>query len=262
MMRYLRLYARFVEFSFSRALQFRLDFFFRIAMDLIYYVFNLLFFEVIYLHAGQFAGWNSAQARVFVGLYILIDALQMTLFSNNTWMLPGLVNKGDLDYYLLRPVSSLFFVSLRDFAANSFVNLLMAATILGWALLSGPVGLTPVTLGLCGLYLAIGLLLHYSLHMIFVLAVFWTQSGQGFAFLHWTFTRFTERPDRIYTGVLRVLVTTVLPYGIIASFPARLVLEGFHWPVFLKLAGLAIGFFGIVLWMWNRGLKIYASASS
>ena len=42
------------------------------------------------------------------------------------WWLPMLINRGDLDYYLVRPVSTLFFVSFRDFAANSFVNLVIA----------------------------------------------------------------------------------------------------------------------------------------
>lgn len=58
----------------------------------------------------------------------------MTLFSNNLWWLSTYVNRGDLDYYLVRPVSSLFFVSLRDFAANSFVNLLMACSLLAWTI--------------------------------------------------------------------------------------------------------------------------------
>ena len=57
----------------------------------------------------------------------------MTFFANNMWKLPLAVNRGDLDYHLVRPVSTLFFVSLRDFAANSFVNLLMAVGVLVWA---------------------------------------------------------------------------------------------------------------------------------
>ena len=54
-----------------------------------------------------------------------------------------LINKGDLDYYLVRPVSTLFFVSLREFAVNSFFNVLIAIGILVWTLLRFP---EPVTL--------------------------------------------------------------------------------------------------------------------
>ena len=62
----------------------------------------------------------------------------MTVFANNMWWLPIAVNRGDLDYYLVRPVSSLFFLSLREFAANSFLNLLLATGILVWALARYP----------------------------------------------------------------------------------------------------------------------------
>ena len=41
-MRYLRLYLYFLRFSFSRAMEFRLDFYFRILMDVAFYVVNRL----------------------------------------------------------------------------------------------------------------------------------------------------------------------------------------------------------------------------
>ena len=77
---------------------------------------------------------------VFLAGIFMSDALHMTIFANNMWMLPILINKGDLDYYLVRPVSPLFFLSLRDFAANSFLNLVIASGIVAiycrppWAL--------------------------------------------------------------------------------------------------------------------------------
>ena len=43
MTRYLRLYAYFLRFSFSRALEFRVDFFFRVIMDTAFYAVNLGF---------------------------------------------------------------------------------------------------------------------------------------------------------------------------------------------------------------------------
>ena len=44
MIRYLRLYGCFLRFSFSRAMEFRLDFFFRVLMDVVWNLVNLGFF--------------------------------------------------------------------------------------------------------------------------------------------------------------------------------------------------------------------------
>ena len=138
MRRYLRLYAYFLRFSFSRAMEFRVDFFFRVGMDALWYAVHLAFFTVLFRHTGILGGWNYDEVLIFASTIFLMDAVQMTMFSNNLWWLPIFVNKGDLDYYLVRPVSSLFFLSLRDFAANSFLNLLLAIGILVYALARYP----------------------------------------------------------------------------------------------------------------------------
>jgi len=98
MARYLRLYLYFVRFSFSRAMEFRVDFYFRVVMDATFYAVHILFFTLLYRHTSLLGGWTLDQAYVFVCGYLLIDAINMTLFSNNLWWLPILVNRGDLEY--------------------------------------------------------------------------------------------------------------------------------------------------------------------
>ena len=136
MLRYLRLYGAFVRFSVGKSLQFRFDFFFRIFMDTLWYGQYLLFFDVLYAQSGTIGGWDRHQGYVFTGALFVLDAMQMTFFSNNIWQLPEAVNKGDLDYHLLRPVSSLFMLTCRDFAVNSAINLLMALGVLVHALIT------------------------------------------------------------------------------------------------------------------------------
>ena len=66
MTRYIRLYIHFLQFSFSKALEFRLDFFFKIIMDIVYYSVNILFFKVIYLHTPMLGGWTESQMMIFI----------------------------------------------------------------------------------------------------------------------------------------------------------------------------------------------------
>ena len=105
--RYLRLYAYFLRFSFSRAMEFRVDFFFRVVMDAVFYATQLALFTILYRHTTTIAGWDFNQALIFVSGFFFVDALHMTIFANNMWWFPFYVNRGDLDYYLVRPVSSL-----------------------------------------------------------------------------------------------------------------------------------------------------------
>ena len=262
MLRYLRLYGAFLRFAFGRAVQFRLDFFFRVFMDVLWYAQYLFFFDVLYAHSNTIGGWTREQGFVFTGALFVVDALQMTVFANNLWSIPTLINGGDLDYHLVRPVSSLFMASLRDFAVSSFLNLLMAISVLIYALASYSQPLPAAHLVVfVGLLLA-GLLVHYVLHILSVIPVFWTQSPSGFRELFWTIDPAMARPVDVYRGWVRRVLTTVLPLGIIVSFPCRALFEGPSASLVahtLLVTGIGLG---VVGFLWRRGLRAYASASS
>ncbi|MBI2933157.1 MAG: ABC-2 family transporter protein [Planctomycetes bacterium] len=262
MLRYARLYACFVRFSFSRAMEFRMDFFFRIGMDALWYFVNLAFFWVLYRHTASLGGWGYDQVLVFVGGVFFVDALHMTIFSNNLWWLPITINKGDLDYYLVRPVSSLFFLSLRDFAANSFVNLFMALGVLAWTLahFPEPLGALPVTLYIAMLFL--GLFLYYVLHMLFLIPSFWMHTGGGLREIFYALEPYATRPHGVFRGWVRRILVSLLPFALIMSFPAQALLEDLALPVLAHMAGATAAAFLLMLWLWRRGLRAYVSASS
>ena len=262
MHRYLRLYAYFLRFSFSKAFEFRVDFWFRVVMDAFYYAVNIGFYRVLYVHTDLLGGWDAEQVMVFVGAYLVVDALNMTVFANNLWWLPIHVNKGDLDYHLVRPVSPLFFLTLREFAANSFVNLVMATSVLVWALSRLPAWPSPPELLLFGFMLANGTVLYGLLHLLMLMPVFWIHSGRGLGAVFFLMTRAMERPDAIFHGWVRRILVTVLPFGLMASFPARTILDDAPWTLVGHVLLVTAGLFGVVSIVWRRALRAYSSASS
>lgn len=262
MIRYLRLYLYFLQFSFSRAMEFRLDFFFRIWMDLVWNVVNLGFFWVIYQHMTTLGGWTFDQMLVFMGGVFVTDAIHMTVISSNMWWLPIFVNRGDLDYHLTRPVSSLFFLSLREFAANSFVNLLVASGILAWAVARYPKPLGAGAILVYLLLLIVGVSLHYSLNMIFLIPAFWMHSSSGLREVFFSMEQYVARPYGIFTGWMARLLVSILPFALIVSFPTRALFEGFTRSLVLHIVGVALAAFLLMKLFWAVGMRAYSSASS
>lgn len=262
MLRYLRLYIAFVRFGFSRAMEFRLDFWFRVVMDCVFYVTQFVFFGVIYRHTEFMAGWNYDQILIFAAAVMYSDAVNMTVFSNNMWWLPQLINRGDLDYHLVRPVSSLFFVTLRDFAANSFVNLLIATGLLAWTLARYPGELGFGNIVLFFVLLAIGNLLYAWSTAVFLIPTFWLHSGTALREMSMHLQRYAERPHGIYTGWLRRIVLSILPFALMISIPTEALFEGITWQRVLHIAAVCAAAFAFLVWFWNRGLRAYSSASS
>ncbi len=191
-----------------------------------------------------------------------MDSIVMSVFANNMWWFPLFVNKGDLDHYLTKPVSTLFFISLRDFSANSFVNFIMALSVFIWAIANYSIPLTWWQILVYFLLIINGAILYYIFNMIFYFPVFWTGSPRGFGNLYWILIHSIERPDRIYRGWVRKLFTTLLPFSIMVSFPARLILEEFSFEVLMHILLVTLISWPVYLFVWSRGLRAYSSASS
>lgn len=261
-MRYLRLYLHFLRFSISRALEFRLDFLFRVGMDTVFYLVTLAFFRTLYAHTESLGGWSLDQIDVFVCGYLWVDALYMTIFSNNVWWLPIAINRGDLDYHLTRPVSSLFFLSLREFAVSSFVNLLMAGGLVVWSLVKYPAPLSAGQVLAFSAFLCLGTYLLYCVRVLFVIPVFWLHSGHGLLEISWSLTHLGERPVQIYRGWLRLALYTLIPMAFIATVPSAVLFDGLSLKALLQAVLVTAAFSGALGWAWKRGLAAYASASS
>lgn len=262
MLRHARIYLSCIKFSWSKALEFRLDFWFRVIMDAVYYAMNVGFYLVLFSKTASIGGWTKEEAMVFVGAYLTVDAINMTLFSNNTFQIAQLINKGHMDYYLIKPVSSLFFLSIREFAAGSFLNLLMAIGLMFWAICQLPV---PMGVGqsllLCVLVLN-GALLFLFGTLMFTIPSFYVQSGRGFTPTYYVFARFMERPDQIFRGTWRLFLMTVLPFSLMASVPVRIATGNGSWQLVGLLILVTAGQFWLVRTLWYRALRNYSSASS
>ena len=263
MRRYLRLYFYFIKFSLSKAMQFRLDFFFRIFMDIVFYLVQFFFFNIIYKHTTLLADWDLEQMHLFVAAFIFDDAFHMTVFANNSWWFPISINQGKLDYYLTKPVSSFFFIGFKELAANSFLNLIIATGVLYYFLQPFILDVPKWQISSFILLLLHGAFLYYMIYMIFLLPVFWTGSDRGFADIFYAAEKITHRPDGIFTGFFRRFFLTILPFSMIASYPTRfLFTETEQLSIFTDIAiGSGIVYI-IVFILWKLGLRNYSSASS
>lgn len=262
MSRYLRLYTHFIKFSLSKAFEFRLDFWIHCALCLIYAGAILGFYKVLYSHTDSIGGWNAHEAQFLIAAWLIVDAIQNAIISSNLEELPLLVNKGSLDYYLVRPVSSLFFVSLREFSAQAWVDVFIAVAVLIGAILNYPEYIPLWKYAVYFLLVLNGVFVFYLIRAVLILPVFWFHNAEGLSLLFWSFHRAGERPDRIYHGVVRTILVSVLPFCLIASFPTRLLIEEWSWNIFLHLVGVTVLLFTLLLVLWQKALRAYSSASS
>lgn len=260
--RYCRMYFALVRFSASRAMEFRLDFYFRFFMDCVYYAINIAFFKLLYLHTATLGGWREDQALIFIALAMLLDSIYMTAIARNIWELPHLINKGELDFYLTRPASSLFFLMFRSFEFASLLNVALGCGFFGWAVSHYQGDLQIVNVLTSCLLCVNGMILLGCLKLFASIPVFWTQSRFGFHMLSEAFSKIIETPEGVFRGLSHFVLVTALPFLVISSFPAKALFGEADVVTILHSFCVTVLLAGFAVWLWNRGLRVYSSASS
>lgn len=240
---------------------FRAHFLINVFTEFVWIALSILFLSVIYFHSGPIVGWKIEELVILLGTSRIISGL-LDAFFQNIRRFSDLVNLGDLDLFLTRPVNSQFLVSTRIFSLHGLTESLFGLILVLVALGRLGLGLAFWRLALYFLIVFCGLLMAYSLWLISVLPVFWIGRLNNIHHLFLPLLQLTRIPIGVFRGALKMILTLIIPIAFMATIPAKVIL-GF--PQLSWVAG-AVGLTVIFLFssnkLWNFALKRYSSASS
>ena len=260
-LKYLRLYLAFFRASATADLEFRANIAIKTITEALWYAAQITSFAVIYQHTDHIGQWSWPEMRVFLGILFLVDAIYMVTFSNNLDNFSETVRKGTLDLLLAKPVNSQFMVSLQRASVANLATFWMSISWLVWSMAQLEGFSWPRALWLL-VAIPAGTMIFYSLRFLFsTMAVLYTRV-ESVNYLWYNFYRLGLRPDTIYVPWLKIILLTVVPVGLIASVPARLVLGlAQSWLALWLLLVACILTYASHLF-WQATLRRYTSASS
>jgi len=259
--KYIRLFSILLKTSFIADLEFRVNFSLRIFTDIMWYLMQVLSFEVLFNYTPTIGGWDRYQMRVFLGVLFVVDSLYMIFVQDNVDRFADKVRKGELDFILAKPVSSQFLVSFQKVATASFGNLLIAIGFFIYAVsLIEDFNWYRVFWFL--LVLPSSFIVVYTSRFFFTCLNLIFVKSESVQFLWYNCYKLGMRPDSIYFPFMKFILLTVFPMAFVASVPARMLLEPPN--ALLIIWSLMIGpiFLYLSHKFWNYCLRHYASASS
>ncbi len=262
LLKYLHLTGLMMRNCFVRELQFKANFVVRFFTELMWLVMQFIYIQVMYGQTGQIAGWNKWEMIVLMGTNYVIAQLFEALFYDNCVRLTDQIRQGDLDFNLIKPINTQFLVSLRYTDYASIVNSSVGLAVILFAL--GKLGIG-VSLGgalLFGALVLNSVLIYYSILFILSVWTFWIGRSNNLMELYWQFGQFSRYPGDIYPWLLRKLLWTLIPMLVVSNVPAGLLIHKLQngW-IFYGFA-LGAGFLAFTVWIWQKGLQRYRSASS
>src|SRR5436190_13990210 len=134
MNRYLSIYKLTIRNSLIREMSFKLNFLLWIVVEMLWFIGQLAFIEVLYGQVDAIAGWTKWQVVALVGVHQIIAQLFQAFFYLNLANLPELVRTGRLDLMLTLPMDAQFAVSTRQVAFDCIINSFVGVSIVTFAL--------------------------------------------------------------------------------------------------------------------------------
>jgi ABC-2 type transport system permease protein len=218
---------------------------------------TVIFFQALYTRVPLIGGWDFRQTLVLLGTYNIISIVSWATYVRGLGRLSRLIEYGDLDFFLLKPVNLKRFLSYRYIdALFSLPELAVGIGLVIYGSFGQAVWLNiPAYL----FFLAVAFVLHFSVVLFFTTINFYRLLHQDIWLADELF-KLGRYPIAIYRGGVKLLLSILVPVAFIYSFPTRILFGQVELVECLVPLGLAVAFYLLSHLFWTRGLDRYESA--
>jgi ABC-2 type transport system permease protein len=262
MRRYLQLLHVCYRAALLTEMEYRIHFFSSVAYSLMWTVWVVGGISVFFYHRSTIGGWTYDETLIIMGLFIIFNGFIDAVLRPNIVRLTDYVQKGTLDFILLKPANSQFLATITAVSVFKAIDLFMGAGLIVLGLYRTHYLPAPRDLLLFAIMMPAGAIIAYSMWLYLATLAFWFVKVDNFTELFYAFYEVGRFPVTIYKGWIRGLLTFIVPVAFLTTFPAATLLG--------RLSGLyaagslimsLILLFGASAF-WRYAIRFYSSASS
>jgi len=260
-MRYLRLLRLYAANSIQLDLEYRADFAINVVTALISLGAGWIVLDVMFSHADSFGGWSFHEALALFGIYVIFEEFVYGILTLNLGKLPQLIQNGDLDFILLKPINSQFQVSARRLPVVSLPTAVFGIGVVAYATAS----LGTLNLGsacLAAALLVNGVVIIYAIWVLLLTAAFWFVKVENITEIFTAFFTAGRFPVSAFPSWVRFLLTFIVPIAFITTVPASAAIGRLSWSMAFASFVVAGVLLGLSHLFWRFALANYTSASS
>ena len=260
MLRYFQVLKLFWETAIAAELEYRLNFAISAFTSTANLAGSLLGLFLFYRGGYNFQGWTWSEAIIVLGFFTLLQGFSATFLAPNLNKIVEQIEKGTLDFVLLKPISSQFWLSTRIISPWGFPDVLFGLILIFYA--GNRLGLAVSGYLISLIPLLCGFVVLYSLWFLLGATSIWFVKIYNFTEVLRGLLEAGRYPIAAYPAIYRFFFTFIVPVAFLTTVPAQAMLGKTE---FIWLAGagvLALGLFLIAIAFWRFALRFYTSASS
>jgi ABC-2 type transport system permease protein len=263
-----RLYMQFIKIRIKTALEYRGAFISGAAAQIIGYGTTFLLIWIMISKFKTLNGWKPYEVLFLYAINLLSYALAAFFIFNPCMKLSELIQSGDFDDVLTKPLNPFLHLICREFNPGylSHVSLSVFIIILCFIKLEIQLSLIKIIFLLISV---IGAILIQASGMLFTaVPSFWLiQNNSVMKTLFYDVKEFIQYPISLYSKAIQILLTFILPYAFINFYPAQYLLGKNDFLLFDPILQYLTPAVGIILFIlaykfWIYGVDHYKSTGS
>ena len=262
MKRHLKVLAIYYRAALIAQMEYRANFVSSLILSLMWPMWVLSLLLVFFYHSTDLGGWSFNEAMLVIGLYDIFIGLQETILAPNIVQVTEHIQKGTLDFVLLKPANS------QVLATISACNLMrLSDVIVGLGLIASGLyrmGHVPSLLQIAAFTVMIpaGMVTVYSIWLLLTTLAFWFVRVENFGEVFYAFYETGRFPVSVYSPWLRFVLTYIVPIAFLTTFPAAALLGKLSITFVLGSLVVAAILFYASSRFWSYAIRFYSSASS
>ena len=220
-------------------------------------IFGLFLF---YRTGYTFQGWRWEEALIVLGIFTLLQGFSSTFLAPNLNRIVDHVQKGTLDFVLLKPISSQFWLSTHTVSPWGLPDIIFGVILIGYA--GGRLGITLTNYLISAIPLVFGLGSLYSLWFMLGATSIWFVKIYNVTEVLRGLLEAGRYPMVAYPIAYRFFFTFIVPVAFLTTVPAEAMLGRVQIGWIVGAGVLALGLLTITRFFWGFALRFYTSASS
>jgi ABC-2 type transport system permease protein len=260
--KYLEVYKKFLHTSLASELEYKTN----ILIDLITAILSLIgsifLLSIFFQNNESIGGWVFEQALIIQGIYTILNGITNTWFNPNLTEIVKHIREGTLDFVLLKPIDSQFYISLKKINPSGFLEIILGFCLLLFCTRINQINLNISYLSLFFITIICSICILYSLWFFISTTTIWFVKTWNATEVLRSFLYIGRFPLNSFSFPLRLFFSVFIPIAFITTIPSEVFLGISHpWEILIEVIVATI-FIITSRKFWLFALKFYSSASS
>lgn len=257
---YRKIYTEFVRMDIKRIMMYPIDFVLGNMGFFLETISTLFVLYIIVMNTGFLGEFSGYQVLFFYSYLMLVNAI-WEIFFVTVLEIPYMIQSGELDIFLVRPLNILFQFIIFQLDEESVFETVVALLLLIGSITQLSELWTGIFFIKLLFFIPSSIFVRYAIYLFLSTTAFWWVSNDGLKSIFWEVSQLGNYPISIYPQWLKA-VLMIIPFSFIGYFPVHELLlstNRFTLETLMNFSSGWIIFYLVYQFFWKQGLKKYQS---